>query len=107
MTLAFGGDVHFEGVIRSRLTSNPATAVGPIASMLRRADLAMVNLETAITTRGTPQSKSFTFRAPASAFQALKAAGVDVATMANVPALPRHRQRPAHRDHRCDPGAGR
>ncbi len=83
MTLAFGGDVHFEGVIRSRLTSNPATAVGPIASMLRRADLAMVNLETAITTRGTPQSKSFTFRAPASAFQALKAAGVDVATMAN------------------------
>jgi len=83
VTLAFGGDVHFEGVIRSRLTSNPATAVGPIASMLRRADLAMVNLETAITTRGTPQSKSFTFRAPASAFQALKAAGVDVATMAN------------------------
>jgi poly-gamma-glutamate synthesis protein (capsule biosynthesis protein) len=43
----------------------------------------MVNLETAVTTRGTPQSKSFTFRAPASAFQALAAAGVDVATMAN------------------------
>lgn len=83
VTLAFGGDVHFEGVIRSRLTSDPKTTFGPIASLLRRADLAMVNLETAITTRGTPQSKSFTFRAPASAFQALEAAGVDVATMAN------------------------
>jgi poly-gamma-glutamate capsule biosynthesis protein CapA/YwtB (metallophosphatase superfamily) len=83
VTLAFGGDVHFEGVIRGRLTSDPKTTFGPIATMLRRADLAMVNLETAITTRGTPQSKSFTFRAPASAFEALKAAGVDVATMAN------------------------
>ena len=83
MTLAFGGDVHFEGVIRSRLASNPETAFGPIASVLRRADLAMVNLETAITTGGTPASKEFTFRAPPSAFRALKAAGVDVATMAN------------------------
>ena len=83
VTLAFGGDVHFEGVIRSRLVSDPRTTFGPIASVLRRADLAMVNLETAITTGGTPQSKSFTFRAPASAFQALKGAGVDVATMAN------------------------
>ena len=83
VTLAFGGDVHFEGVIRSRLASNPETAFGPIASVLRRADLAMVNLETAITTGGTPASKEFTFRAPPSAFRALKAAGVDVATMAN------------------------
>jgi poly-gamma-glutamate capsule biosynthesis protein CapA/YwtB (metallophosphatase superfamily) len=83
VTLAFGGDVHFEGVIRARLTSNPETTFGPIASVLRRADVAMVNLETAITTRGSAQGKSFTFRAPASAFRALKAAGVDVATMAN------------------------
>jgi poly-gamma-glutamate synthesis protein (capsule biosynthesis protein) len=83
VTVAFGGDVHFEGVISDRLARNPTTTFGPIVSVLRRADLAMVNLETAITTRGTPQSKSFTFRAPASAFQALAAAGVDVATMAN------------------------
>jgi len=43
----------------------------------------MVNLETAITTRGTPQSKEFTFRAPPSALTALQGAGIDVATMAN------------------------
>jgi poly-gamma-glutamate capsule biosynthesis protein CapA/YwtB (metallophosphatase superfamily) len=83
VTISFGGDVHFEGVIRARLSRDPATAIGPVADILRRADLAMVNLETAITTRGTPQAKSFTFRAPPSAFQALKAAGIDVVTMAN------------------------
>jgi poly-gamma-glutamate synthesis protein (capsule biosynthesis protein) len=83
VTLAFGGDVHFEGAIGSRLAANPATALGPIAGVLRRADLAVVNLETAITERGTPAPKDFTFRAPPSALTALKEAGVDVATMAN------------------------
>ncbi|HLU71170.1 MAG TPA: CapA family protein [Nonomuraea sp.] len=82
-TIAFGGDVHFEGFLRARL-DNPRTALGPIASVLRKADLAMVNLETAITEGGTPApGKQYTFRAPASALTALKAAGVDVASMAN------------------------
>jgi hypothetical protein len=83
VTVAFGGDVHFEGTIGSRLAADPATTFGPIAAVLRRADLAVVNLETAITERGTPAGKDFTFRAPPSALTALKAAGVDVATMAN------------------------
>jgi hypothetical protein len=83
VTLAFGGDVHFEGAIESRLAANPSTTLGPIAGVLRRADLAMVNLETAITERGAPAPKDFTFRAPPSALTALKEAGVDVATMAN------------------------
>ncbi|MEV4477146.1 CapA family protein [Nonomuraea sp. NPDC049504] len=82
-TIAFGGDVHFEGILRPRL-ANPRTALDPIASVLRKADLAMVNLETAITTGGTPApGKQYTFRAPSSALTALKAAGVDVASMAN------------------------
>jgi poly-gamma-glutamate capsule biosynthesis protein CapA/YwtB (metallophosphatase superfamily) len=83
VTIAFGGDVHFEGAIGSRLAADPATALGPVANVLRRADLAVVNLETAITERGTPAPKDFTFRAPPSALTALKEAGVDVATMAN------------------------
>src|SRR5690606_1041971 len=83
-TIAFGGDVHFEGVLRTRLEANPKTALGPIAKVLRRADIAMVNLETAITTGGTPApGKQYTFRAPPSALTALKAAGVDVASLAN------------------------
>ncbi len=83
VVLAFGGDVHFEGVLRSLLAANPSTVLAPIAPVLESADLAMVNLETAITERGTPQPKQYTFRAPASAFTALAAGGVDVTTMAN------------------------
>jgi Putative enzyme of poly-gamma-glutamate biosynthesis (capsule formation) len=82
-TVSFGGDVHFEGILRARL-DDPRTALGPIARVLRAADLAMVNLETAITTGGTPApGKQYTFRAPPSALTALRAAGVDVASMAN------------------------
>jgi poly-gamma-glutamate synthesis protein (capsule biosynthesis protein) len=55
----------------------------PIAPLLRAADVAMVNLETAVTTRGTRQPKQFNFRAPANAFDALRAGGVDVVTEAN------------------------
>jgi poly-gamma-glutamate capsule biosynthesis protein CapA/YwtB (metallophosphatase superfamily) len=83
VTLAFAGDVHFMKVPGARLARNPDTALGPVAAVLRRADVAMVNLETTVTTHGTPQHKHYTFRAPPTAFRALQAAGVDVATMAN------------------------
>ena len=84
VTLAFGGDVHFEGQIRSRLSADPSSVLAGVAPLLRAADVAVVNLETAITTRGTKAAgKQFHFRAPPSAFGALKAGGVDVASMAN------------------------
>lgn len=83
VTFAFGGDVHFEGVLREALAADPATVLQDIAPSLSAADLAMVNLETAITEGGTPEAKTYTFRAPATAFDALRAAGVDVVTMAN------------------------
>ena len=83
ITLAFAGDVHFEGRVATRLQEDPATAFGEAARALARADLTMVNLETAITEGGAAEPKQFTFRAPATAFTALKAAGVDVASMAN------------------------
>lgn len=83
VTLAFGGDVHFESPIREQLDADPAGLLAPIAPELQSADLAMINLETAITDRGTPQPKTYTFRAPATAFEALESAGVDVVTLAN------------------------
>jgi poly-gamma-glutamate synthesis protein (capsule biosynthesis protein) len=83
VTLAFAGDVHFMKVPGARLAHDPDTALGPVAAVLRRADVAMVNLETTLTTRGTPQDKHYVFRAPPAALRALRAAGVDVATMAN------------------------
>jgi poly-gamma-glutamate synthesis protein (capsule biosynthesis protein) len=83
VTLAFGGDVHFEGSLRSRAIADPAGLLAPITPVLSRADVAMVNLETAVTDRGTPVAKEFVFRAPVAGLRALRAAGVDVATMAN------------------------
>ena len=66
-----------------RLAADPATAFGVAAPGLAAADLTVVNLETAVTTRGEPEPKTFTFRAPPTAFDALRDAGVDVASMAN------------------------
>ena len=83
VTLAFGGDVHFESPIREELAANPRTVLLSIRPVLNSADLAIVNLETAVTTRGTAAPKTYVFRAPPSAFAALEAAGVDAASMAN------------------------
>jgi poly-gamma-glutamate synthesis protein (capsule biosynthesis protein) len=82
VTLAFAGDVNFAGRTR-RLLADPATAFGPITGVLRSADFTAVNLETAITSGGTPQPKTYHFRAPAAAFTALRDAGIDLVTMAN------------------------
>jgi poly-gamma-glutamate synthesis protein (capsule biosynthesis protein) len=83
VTLAFGGDVHFEGEIAGHLEADPASVFGPISETLSAADLAVVNLETAITTGGEPEPKKYTFRAPATALDAITAAGVDVVSLAN------------------------
>lgn len=81
--LAFGGDVHFEGALSAALATDPAGMLAPIAPVLQSADLAMVNLETAITTGGTPAPKQYNFRAPPTGLEALRSAGVDVVSMAN------------------------
>ena len=83
ITLEFAGDVHFMDRTATLLKDDPATTFGPIASVLSAADVTAVNLETAITTRGTEQPKTFHFRAPATAFDALRAAGIDAVTLAN------------------------
>lgn len=82
-TISFAGDVHFMDRVARRLAADPATVFAQAAPVLRRADLTMVNLETAITTGGQAQTKAFTFHTPPSALIALRDAGVDVATMAN------------------------
>jgi poly-gamma-glutamate capsule biosynthesis protein CapA/YwtB (metallophosphatase superfamily) len=82
VTLAFAGDVNFAGRT-ARLLGDPATAFGPIASVLRSADFTALNLETAVTGRGVPQPKNYHFRTTPLAFTALRDAGVDMVTMAN------------------------
>lgn len=84
ITLAFGGDVHFTERTAPRLNSTPADpALGPISRTVASADFAMVNLETAITTRGSEEPKLYHFRTPPSALTALKDSGVDAVSMAN------------------------
>jgi Bacterial capsule synthesis protein PGA_cap len=82
ITLAFAGDVNFARRT-AKLLRNPATAFGPISSVLSAADLTVVNLETAVTSRGTPQPKQYHFRTTGRAFAAIRAAGIDLVTMAN------------------------
>jgi hypothetical protein len=82
LRLAFGGDVHFAAQV-ARLLDDPDRGLAGLRPFLATADLAMVNLETSITTRGTPAPKQFHFRAPPAALRAVAAAGVDVVTMAN------------------------
>ncbi len=89
MTLAFAGDMHFE-LHLAALLERPRGALGPITPSLAGADLTMVNLESAITDRGTPEAKEledpsqrYHFRTGPAALDVLAAAGVDVVTMAN------------------------
>ncbi len=82
-TLALAGDVNFSERTADLLAAGAGTALHEAADQLSSADIAMVNLETAITEGGSPAPKQFHFRAPATALEALAAGGVDVTTMAN------------------------
>lgn len=82
VVLTFAGDVHF-AERTTALLNDPASAFGPISEVLAASDLAMVNLETAVTTRGTAEQKQYLFRAPPSAYRAVRAAGVDVVSLGN------------------------
>ncbi|HXH77635.1 CapA family protein [Nocardioides sp.] len=89
ITIAFAGDVHFEAHL-ARLLRRPKGALGPMAATLRDADLAMLNLESAITERGrrTPKEREgagnrYHFRTSERALDVLADAGVDVVSMAN------------------------
>ncbi|MBW3605853.1 MAG: CapA family protein [Actinobacteria bacterium] len=83
VTLVFGGDVHFESWLRDRVLADPDDALDDMAPLFADADLSVVNLETAVTTRGTRAPKQHTFRAPAEGLTALAAAGVEVVSIAN------------------------
>lgn len=80
ITLAFAGDVHF-------IDRTVGVPLGEVTKLMGDTDLAMVNLETAVTRRGEPEPKTFLFRTAPGAFARLKAAGIDVVTVANNHAL--------------------
>ncbi len=83
VTIAFAGDIMFEGMIEPQLEADPEGLLAPIAPVFAEADLAVANLETAITEGGEPAPKGFNFRAPTSGLTAVQRAGIDVVSLAN------------------------
>ncbi len=81
ITLAFGGDVNFDGPLAA-LVERP-DGLADLRQVLGGADLAIVNLETAITDRGSPEAKIYHFRTTPQALVTVQRAGVDAVSMAN------------------------
>ena len=81
ITLSFAGDVHFERHVRALL--DRPNSLAELRPVLGAADVTVVNLESAITSRGTPEAKEFHFRTTPAALDVLANAGVDVVSLAN------------------------
>lgn len=78
------GDVNLGGRVGDLIASHGAHYPWTeVAEALRRADLAVVNLECTISRRGAPLAKEFTFRGDPASLGAMAEAGVDVAGLGN------------------------
>jgi poly-gamma-glutamate synthesis protein (capsule biosynthesis protein) len=85
ITISLAGDVMMDGSVRQQINKYgydyPWEKVG---DYLKDSDLAIVNLETSITTRGNKwPNKQFNFRSNPKNLDSMKAAGVDMVTLAN------------------------
>jgi poly-gamma-glutamate synthesis protein (capsule biosynthesis protein) len=98
--LVFGGDVIPHGEVKeaaadhARQTQGAGLArtlnnegwdhvFGPLADVLRTADVAMVNLETPVSGDPHARTRPFVFDAPPALLRALATAGVDLVSLAN------------------------
>jgi len=84
LVLAAAGDVNVGDRIGAAIAADgPHRPWARVAPLLRAADLAVVNLECAVSDRGAPVAKQYTFRGPPTAFAGLARAGVDAVSVAN------------------------
>ncbi|MDR0861756.1 MAG: CapA family protein [Oscillospiraceae bacterium] len=87
VTLAVGGDVLPDGQIGNKIKAGDFAGIldTKLAERFRDADISLVNLETSVSTRGTPiPEKQYTFRAPPENLTLLTDwLGADVVTLAN------------------------
>jgi poly-gamma-glutamate synthesis protein (capsule biosynthesis protein) len=82
--IASAGDLMLgRGAEEILFSEGPAGIFGGTAEFLRDADLALVNLEGAMSSRGTRVQKSFNFRFNPRAAAALRNAGIDAVLLAN------------------------
>ncbi len=101
VSLVFGGDVIPHDPVRWAAQTHAQTGeqenfagwtqvLGPLQSVFRRSDLAIVNLESPVVELKKPETGPMVFHAPPILPQALKALGVDIATFANNHCLDQH-----------------
>jgi len=84
VTLAFAGDVLLGSRIgRTIETHGPDYPWDGVREVLSAADIAAVNLENCVSTRGVPREKPWVFRAAPESLAGLKNAGVDLVWVAN------------------------
>jgi poly-gamma-glutamate capsule biosynthesis protein CapA/YwtB (metallophosphatase superfamily) len=83
--LAAAGDVNFgDGPGTAIAVNGPNYPWSSVGRPLRAADVAFANLECAVSRRGSPVPKTFTFRGPPSSLRAAaRRGGLDVVNMAN------------------------
>jgi poly-gamma-glutamate synthesis protein (capsule biosynthesis protein) len=82
--IAVGGDLMLDrGALDILLQDGPEGIFGDTAKMLASSDLARVNLEGVVSSRGEKIQKSFNFRFDPGIAPALRNAGIDVALHAN------------------------
>ncbi len=87
VTMAFGGDIHFEGVLAARLQSDPATALdGSVATLVQGSQIAMANFDSALTNGQcpNPQPKQYVWYAPQTAITAFQSANLSLVSEANT-----------------------
>jgi len=85
-TMIFTGDLMLDGSVRNIINKSGLDAVFPkeYRGPFQNANIAMVDLEMPISTRGTPvPDKEYTYRGDPSGIALLKDMGVDIVTVAN------------------------
>jgi poly-gamma-glutamate capsule biosynthesis protein CapA/YwtB (metallophosphatase superfamily) len=84
VTLTAVGDVQLgRGVARAMARHGVDYPLAKVNDRLRRADLALFNLECALSQDGTPIAKRYSFKGDPAAANGLARAGLDVAVLAN------------------------
>lgn len=91
LRIALGGDAMLGRLVREHILGLGVDyPLGQIADRMQRADLAIVNLECALTDAGPPPNarpKAFRFMAPPRAVESLERAGVGLVSLANNHAM--------------------
>lgn len=84
VTITFAGDIMPASAVgRVAATTGAEQLLAGVSSVLRGDDLTIANLECAVSRRGAPADKQFTFRAAPRVLAGLRVGGIDAVSIAN------------------------